>query len=649
LFARTVVRFAGSFVVLLAPTTLMGMTLPLMMKAAVAASLDPGPRISVIYATNTAGAVAGALLAGYYLIGAHGTTATFRLAALVNVLVGLFAMLLAAVLSLARTQNHAHAVSTIDARAVSEPLPRIAVAIFALSGFAALALEVVWFRILVYFVPATTYAFSTMLAAVLLGLAVGAYASMPWLRRTGRLLSGLAGLQLATALSIQLAATGIATAYRAGWHTTADTHVSVLLVFAPAFLMGMSYPIGLHVWTTSSRDSRRVLDATKTGDLNSANLLGGIAGAIAGGFVVLPVLGTRGALIALSGVYVLTYLLLRRASSVTRRTFVSVLAALLAFVLLASGVPDMLDAVSGRRYPVGEQLFWRKEGAQTTAAVRVSEDGRRVLYLDGLHQASDAPEMVKLHRLIGHLPMALHSDPQRVIVVGLGGGVTPGAVSQHPARVDLVELSPSVLEAATWFRHVNYDVINRPNVHVRIDDGRNFLLSRAGQYDVLTADLIQPEHAGAGNLYSREYFQLVHRALSRDGLALQWIGHRSELEYKLILRTFLDVFPETTLWADGQLLVGATQPLVVRRESFERKLQHAATRAALADVDLDSFEKLLRMFHAGPEELRAFAGVGQVLTDDRPLIEYFRSLPPRERQQPLDLSSLKGDVSRLLQ
>jgi spermidine synthase len=361
--------------------------------------------------------------------------------------------------------------------------------------------------------------------------------------------------------------------------------------------------------------------------------------------VALPVLGSRRALIALGAVYLVTFFLLAREIARPWRRRVALVAAPLLFLLVAKDVPELIDVVSGRRYPAGERLFWRKEGAQTTAAVRVRPLGGRLLYLNGLHQASDAADVVHLHRLIGHLPMALHPDPRRVIVIGLGGGATPGAVSQHDAGIDLIELSPSVVEAASWFSHVNYDVTARPNVRIRVDDGRNFLMSAREPYDVLTADLIQPEHAGAGNLYSREYFELVRGALTPGGLALQWIGHRSDIEYKLILRTFLDVFPHTTLWANGQLLVGSTRPLVINRAAFERKLARPETRHALEEVGLDTFERLLALYVAGPDELRPFAGAGPVLTDDRPLVEYFRSLPP-QGQQAVVLASVKGDVMR---
>jgi spermidine synthase len=641
---QTGLRFLGSLLVLLGPTTLMGMTLPLVLKAAVGPGTHSGRPVSVLYATNTAGALAGALTAGFYLIGALGVASSFRLAAAINLLVGIAACLLSATDTTAGLRSQSprdDLATTADGFA---RLPRSALAVFTLSGFAALALEIVWFRVLVYFVPATTYAFSTMLGAVLIGLTAGSFAATPLVARSDRLLWRLAWLQFGTALAVPLAAIGLATAYGAGWHTTADVHVSVLLAFPPAFLMGLSYPIGLQAW--AGRGPGGVgLDGTKIGHLNAANLLGGILGAIAGGFVVLPMLGTRAGLAVLSAVFLVSFFLLLRESRHTRWQRAVIGLACVMFLLAARAIPDMHEVASARRYPAGERLFWWQEGAQTTAAVRVRPRGTRLLYLNGLHQASDIPDMVQLHRLIGHLPMVLHPNPKRAIVIGLGGGATPGAVSQHDTTIDLVELSPSVVEAAAWFAHINYDVVKQPNVRLRIDDGRNFLLSVSDPYDVVTADLIQPEHAGAGNLYSREYFALVRGALAPGGLVLQWIGHRPEVEYHLILRTFLDVFPHTTLWANGQLLVGALEPLVLHRGPFERKLQRSETRQALEAVGLDSFDRLLALYVAGPDELRGFAGGGALLTDDQPLVEYFRSLPGHGGRS-VDLSSLKGDVSR---
>jgi spermidine synthase len=266
------------------------------------------------------------------------------------------------------------------------------------------------------------------------------------------------------------------------------------------------------------------------------------------------------------------------------------------------------------------------------------------LNVSGNHQASSSGSMPFVHRRIGNLPMAVHPDPRAALVIGLGGGATAGAISRHTGvSVDVVELSREVVTAADrFFRPINGALLRQPHTRVLVDDGRNFLLLTKQRYDVITADVILPIHAGAGNLYSAEYFTLVRRALRPGGIAVQWIAG-TDAEYKLIMRTFLSVFPETTLWADGSLMIGAPEPLRLRRSDLEWKLQVPARRQMLAELGITNFEKLLALYRAGPDELRHYVGHGPLLTDDRPLAEYFLSLP-RDRQ--VDLSGLTGDVSR---
>jgi spermidine synthase len=176
-------------------------------------------------------------------------------------------------------------------------------------------------------------------------------------------------------------------------------------------------------------------------------------------------------------------------------------------------------------------------------------------------------------------------------------------------------------------------------VRLRVDDGRNFLLLSGEQFDVVTADIIQPGHAGAGNLYSREYFSLVRRALRDDGLAMQWIGHRPDTPYKLIMRTFLQVFANATLWFDGGLMIGSLKPLEIHPSMIALKRANPELRAALDEIGLRDFETLASWYTAGPDAMRRFVGEGPVLTDDRPLVEYHRALPRND--PPVDLSSLR--------
>jgi spermidine synthase len=278
---------------------------------------------------------------------------------------------------------------------------------------------------------------------------------------------------------------------------------------------------------------------------------------------------------------------------------------------------------------------------QATVSVHHERRGTYTLHVSGNHQASSVGAT---HHRIGSLPMVVHPDPRQALVIGLGGGATAGAVAQHPGvSVDVVELSREVAQAADrFFRDVNYGVLRKPHVRLHVDDGRNYLLLTGKRYDVVTADVILPIHAGSGNLYSREYFTLVRQALKPGGLVLQWVAG-TEAEYKLIMRTFLSVFPETTLWADGSLMLGAVEPLQLRRADVEAKLEDPQRREMMASLGVRSFDDLLALYLAGPVELRNYVGEGPILTDDRPMVEYFLSLP---RDRRVGLSRIRGDVTR---
>src|SRR5262249_2205874 len=162
-----------------------------------------------------------------------------------------------------------------------------------------------------------------------------------------------------------------------------------------------------------------------------------------------------------------------------------------------------------------QQLLAYWEGLENTVSVGRDADGIQTLFTNSRGQTNDSPDLVRYHRVMGHLAALLApTRTPRALVVGLGAGATPGALAQNSAaQVDIVELSPSVLAAAPFFDVANADVLGRPNVHVFVDDGRNYLLQNRRAYDVITADVVHPYDAGATNLYSVEYFQLVARSL----------------------------------------------------------------------------------------------------------------------------------------
>ena len=628
----TAARVVCSALVLLIPTTLMGASLPLLSRHVTSGGGTAASRVGALYAANTCGAILGTFAAGFFLIGGLGITATTRLAAAVNALVGMTALVLGT-----RTAAATASADAGEDRGRRTAVQRRVLAALVVAGFAGLALEVVWFRILVLFIPATTYAFSTMLAVVLLGIALGAALGAFRAGRTADPLRSLARLQIGTGVAVLLSMAFLAATYRRGWRTSGMVQACIVAMLPATMLMGATFPLALAVWL---RDAGGAV-GRRVGTLYAANVWGAVAGALAGGFLLLPIAGSRWSLVLIAALYGASgaFLAGSRGRSTAGRYAAAAAGLLLAATLT---LPDLHGAILARRHSRHERVVFRAEGVQTTATVHYQPSGLRILYLDGLHQANDSDAMVRVHAEIGHLPMLLHASPARALVVGLGGGVTAGAVAAHGVPVDVIELARSVVAAAPFFSHVNGDLLQQPHVRVRVDDGRNYLLLTPERYDVLTADIIQPIHAGAGNVYSREYFSLARRVLRDGGLMLQWIGHRDAAHYKLIMRTFLDVFPDATLWSGGTLMVGGTGPLRISQAAIAARFQLPETRLALARIGIESLDDVLRRYTAGPEEMRAFAGPGPLLTDDRPLLEFHRSI--QGGGGGVDVSSLRGDV-----
>lgn len=655
----TLVRFLIAFSALIIPTALMGATLPLVIKSSAFRASRLGERMALLYGMNTAGAIVGALLAGLSLIPGLGIQRTFIVAAGINLTVGLVALLLGTRVALPRGDaGGLEAFDDLSTRpdeappaALDDRRLGLVLAIFALSGFTSLALEVVWFRVLTLFLRPTVYGFAFMLATILAGIAIGSWLVTPFLDRRARWLEILAGLEFAIGVTALLSFEGLGRmssleATLRPWLShimnewlVYQTVGSALAIFPSALLMGVAFPIGLRLWTSGGREGRRRL-AERVGVFYSLNVSGSILGSIAAGFLLLPRLGSRASLIALatlsfgSGVALLSACDWRRMIRVTIGAGAS-----LAFALALWGSHDPFDQFLLQRYR-GQTLIWREEGVEATVAVHATSGGEISLSVNGNHQASTGPAMVNAHRAIGHLPMVLHPDAREALVIGLGGGATAGAVSIHTGvDVDVVELAAAVARGARYLDSVNYGVLSRPNVHLRIDDGRNHLLVTGRKYDVVAADVIHPIYAGSGNLYSAEYFQLIRRVLKPGGMVLQWVAG-TEAEYKTITRTFLSVFPETTAWMNGTLLIGTVEPLRLRRGDFERHLRIPGRAEGAHDLGANTFEQLLGLYRAGPSALRTFVGAGPLLTDDRPIVEYFLSLP---RDRDVDLAPLQKD------
>jgi len=303
--------------------------------------------------------------------------------------------------------------------------------------------------------------------------------------------------------------------------------------------------------------------------------------------------------------------------------------------------PPIHEVVFHEHFP-DQQLLAYWEGLENTVSVGRDADGVQTLYTNSRGQTNDAPDLVRYHRVMGHLAALLApSRAPRVLVVGLGAGATPGALAEHSgSQIDIVELSPSVVAAAPFFRIANAHVLDQPNVHLRLDDGRNYLLRNRLAYDVVTADVVHPYDAGATNLYSVEYFELVAKSLAPNGIMVQWVSPGTAFEHSLIVRTFLRAFPYATLWLGGDLLIGSPSPILLSGSELDARLADPSARPSLAEVGFNHAQDVLAQFRGTNDQLHQYAGEGPVLTDDHPILEYFQSqdIPA----DPPDLSLFTG-------
>ncbi len=650
-------RFMAACAVMLVPTALMGATLPFMVRASLLHLSKVGENISLLYALNTAGAATGSLLAGWVLIGAIGLQATVRTGAIINVCIGLSALVIAALTWRMVDRPQAAAV----ARATTEPAAQPAAAVaragrgastavlfgIGVSGFCALAYEVIWFRLLNLFLNGTTYAFTVMLVTFLVGLALGSAFTrliIGWRWNWAAVLGilqfligavALLGLEYLPKLPLLRDAVVAIPAFSPllGRPVFTMAAACALALLPLAFLLGMTFPVAAQAL---AREPGK--EGAHIGALNAANTLGAIGGSLAGGLIMVPLFGSQFSMTLLASIN-LSLALLLVAVALWRRPALrfAAPAMALAVVWLISGRPgDIYPEMYGNLFK-DHVLLWHEEGIENTVSVFRHPEGYKIMYLDSREQAFDHPAPVLYHELIGQIGMILQNQPKEALVVGLGGGATAGAVSRFKdTHVDVVELSPSVAHAAAAeFAHVNNDVLNQPNVTLKLDDGRNFMMLTDKKYDLITADLIQAFHAGSGNLYSKEYFTLAKSALKDGGLMVQWVNPGLTQLYPLIVRTFAEVFPGASAWYSGTLLVGSTRPVTadyIAQTLRTRLVEPGVQEAAVKELNFTTPEQVITAYYNTIETVIAGMppGPNLILTDDRPLTEYFRSVPGTE-------------------
>jgi len=504
--------------------------------------------------------------------------------------------------------------------------------VFAISGYCSLAYEVLWTRILVFFLGSTTYAFATMLSVFLFGIAAGSLIFAKIADRWRNLPSLFGTVQL----GIGLLAILLLPAFGELWEIRTSlpsgriwSFFSCLIVMLPpTLLMGGSFPLVAKIYTQNMNRLGRSI-----GNIYSINTLGAIAGSFIAGFVLMPLIGIQRSILLIASINVIVGELLIFCSPAMQR-FRWAGVAITLFILLIGNLATptgdiVLKSAIFKHQPPGNKLINYDEDVDANVTTMVDGDGVRRLYADGLQVAEDSRWDSPSHRVIAHLPLLLHKRPKRALVVGFGVGLTTHSITQHGVEVDAIEISPGVIKANKYFTHVNGDVLDNPLVHLYEDDGRNFILTTRNKYDVISTGIVHPlVSSGSSSIYSKDFYELCQRILTEDGIMCQWVPlhHLPEKYYKMIIRTFIEVFPHTTLWykytPDFVILIGTPKKLRINYKDFIARSLIPAISAGLKHDDLDGIS-LLDSFMMSEENLRKYVGAGPIHTDDRPRLEFF--------------------------
>lgn len=645
--AEHLLHFVLAAVMLLPPTFCMGGTFPLMCR--LFARKQSGGQIGRLYAMNTAGAMLGAFLGGYLLIPTLGLSRSGWLAAALN-------LLIAAVTLLLNRRNTVSAARLASPHRDDPPLDpekfRFSLIAIGLIGLFSLAYEILWTRVLLLFLGNTTYAFALILSAFLFGIALGGaiYARkvFPQLneKRLFARLTLLMGCSvLVTAPFYDQLANVFLWAHRVAgeswWGLTALSFAIVLAVMLlPTVLSGSLLPAAAALIQRNARTT-----GSGVGMVVLSNTLGATLGSLLAGFVLIPYLGTEfsfrliGSLNLFLGLAIfLKYF--RRKENVLAVALLTIVGVIFACAplrwdqkLMNSGVycyaPTYARFGGIAKVTAPERIVAVIEGEDTTVAIKETDLPKPVRYfsVNGKTDGGNGADM-STQVLVGQLPLLLHQQPKKALVIGLGTGITLGAMTTTPlTSIDCVEISREVVAASHYFTVENRRALTDPRVNLHVEDGRDLLQVHSRDYDVIVSQPSNPWQAGNANLFTREFYQAVAGNLAAGGVFSQWIGlyDITTENLQIATRTLTEVFPYTmTFRVNADLIMLASlAPLNYDYRNVAGYFMQQPIRELLAPFNIATPGDLLaRHFFLNDENLRRFGAAATLNTDDLPVLEF---------------------------
>lgn len=618
------VKFALTILVLLIPTILMGATLPILIKFAEKENKSIGKSVSFLYATNTLGGVLGVILSAFVLIELFGLRNSLLIASAVNLLIGLTARFIKPI---SKAVKEKEGEGLTFSNVLSKKTLFIIFA-FSLSGLISIAYEVLWTRILTPTLGTFIYAFAAVLAIYIFGIGLGSlmYEKFFRLVKTKSLAFGLCELGIGF-----FALTSVILAHK----FVIDTYWRVAAMILPAtIMMGLTFPVVVSL-VAKEKSLGKVIGLSYFG-----NTIGAIAGGFIASFFLIPIFGSSQSIAVLSIInfaIAAAFLYLEKESHSFLKSF-----ALILTLFLIGANSYLVISKSNRLYQKtndfniiqsqlrGDSYAFKEDEVASVFGFRTGKNDDLGLYIDGVATTSRVAET----RLMAQIPITLHKDPHKVLVIAFGMGTTFRSSLKQGMETDAVELVPSV-PAFMHFYHDNApQVLSDPRGKIIINDGRNYAFLTRKKYDIVAIDPPPPFNAaGTSVLHSKEFYQDLSKHLNQDGIVAQWIYYNgsSKNDIGMAIKSFLDVFPyvlalQKTGSVGGLFLEGSYSPIA--KERLDSFFQNDATVQDLAEilkVDSESdMSKAITVEVVGDRDslMKEFSK-NPPITDDRPRNEYF--------------------------
>ncbi|NRA35695.1 MAG: fused MFS/spermidine synthase [Polyangiaceae bacterium] len=619
LLSLSLLRWSVAMMLIVLPTTAMGMTLPLLAPALGALKGDGDStlrerRLSVLYAANTFGGAMGAIGAAYFILPALGIKGTLWFAAALSCGAGVLALIInrgvPALNDPSRVDDAPNPEASTESEASTKPSanapslgqPTLLTVAF-LSGCLVFIAEVVCTHLLAVVVGNSAYAFGLILAVFLLCLFVGATSSTRLHRRLGAAALPISLSVAAFALLITIPAWDYLPFIFSvlGDHVTSfegrelvRAGVAFIILFIPTTLIGLTFPLLLQS-VASAPDVGKVV-----GRLTAINTVGAVFGALFGGYVLLPWLGSQSTLITVGLVFAAAAVTVAqngKTTSKAQRRYLKLSASIaLCALVVGIGQPkwDLARLTAGTNvyfdgYVAPKSILDVREDVHGgVTSVTVNKKNVHTLYTNGKFQGNNGWEM-NAQRYFAHYPSLFVKNFDRALVIGLGTGTTLGTYTAYPwNHIDVVEISPSiVLAAGKYFSGPNRKSLDDPRVTLHQDDGRNHLLLDPTRYDLIGMELSSVWFAGASALYSQEYYQMVREHLTEGGIFQQWVQlhHVTRPVFATLLNSLRQEFPHVALFYGGGqgILVASLSPLKSSRASVDKLGAIADVRSTLIE------------------------------------------------------------------